>query len=272
MTLPPAEPSSTAPGPTTLLAARRTGGSTETGSSGGSLRLSPKPAVQGQPATVTIVPRPPFDSGSATFDFGDGTISTQFSPGYGARCASTAFGREHVWKQPGTYHVVVTLWGCLSYGYVDNDKKATVALDVRVAPGNPSGNGPAVPSGAMPVAATADAMTIHAFVAASDSDGWVTTISLDWGDGTQPAVVHESLAGCDDHGGTRYPSSSIDEDMGTHRYATAGRYTLRSTVTSTACDGLSAQYGGGPLPIEVPCAGDYENGVYKPYSCGLHPS
>jgi hypothetical protein len=240
---------------------------------GDQVRLVPNPAVEGRTATVQIRPTAPFDGGTSVVDFGDGTEPVpEHDMVWNGHCGATSWDPQHVWRRPGTYHVAVKVYGCLSYGYVDNDKFETLSLDVRVVPGNPGSNGPASPFAAIPVAGSGDGpMTIHAHVDAGDSDGWITTISLDWGDGSPPAVVHESLSGCDDQGATRYPSSSIDEDVGTHRYANAGRYTLEATATSTGCDGQDAQQVVEPLPIEVPCIPN-GNGSYEGATCGLHSS
>ena len=198
----------TVPPPTTLVPTAKV---VPVVASEGQLQLAPNPAIAGRYATLHVRPIAPFDSGAATVDFGDGTDPVpEHDLVWNGHCGGTSWDEPHVWRRPGTYHVVVTVNGCLSYGYVDNDKVEKLSLDVRVVPGNPASNGPGSPYAAIPVGGSGDhAMTIHASVDAGDGDGWITTISLDWGDGSLPAVVHESLATCDDHGGAQYPSSSV---------------------------------------------------------------
>ena len=219
------------------------------------LAVSPRPPVQGQSATIVITPKAPYNDGGAAIDFGDGgAVVPERPPGYGAHCYGTAWSPQHVWRQSGAYHVVVYLYSCDANGYVSNDRPATATLDVHVASGRAASNGPGRPDGALPIANDDnDPYLVHVKVDAGDSDGYVTSISLDWGDGSSPRRFKRPLSACDDHGGTQYPSSMVDADMGAHKYATAGTYKLVATITSTGCDGMDQQAGTASYPIQVPC-------------------
>jgi hypothetical protein len=255
----PTTTSSAVAASTTLLALRAgatpAAPSYSSDSTAARLAVNPHPPVQGQPATIAIAPKPPYDSGGVSVDFGDGSPVVSERPlGYGAHCYDTTWSPQHVWRQPGTYHVVVLLGACDANDYVSNDRTATAALDVHVAPGRAASNGPSLPGGALPIANDdTDPYLVHVHVDAGDSDGYVTSIALDWGDGSAPGRFEQPLTGCDDHAGAQYPSSFVNADFGAHKYASAGKYNLVATITSTGCGGKDEQRGAASYPIEVPC-------------------
>lgn len=103
-----------------------------------------------------------------------------------------------------------------------------------------------------------DTRWLPLFVQASDEDGWVDQVVVDWGDGTTPEVFAPNVGRCLAMAPNAWPrSSSVSLPAPTtdpsipgaslplHFYATPGTYTVKVTVRSTACDGSQPQQGTG---------------------------
>lgn len=84
--------------------------------------------------------------------------------------------------------------------------------------------------------------TLEAF-STGDPDGFITTYSWDFGDGSRAHVDRKDSAWCEDPG-TRWPASSDSRDnhsKAVHRYPRGGSYTVRVTITSAGCTGQDVQ-------------------------------
>ena len=116
-------------------------------------------------------------------------------------------------------------------------------LRVVIAPGPTLSNGRQPPGAA--TVSTSDGSggtTLEAFTA-GDPDGFITTYSWDFGDGSAAHVDRKDSAWCEDPG-TRWPTSSDSRDAYSkvvHRYPRSGSYTVRVTITSAGCTGEDAQ-------------------------------
>ena len=156
---------------------------------------------------------------------------------------------HHAWRVAGTYTVTVdaTSGGnsCApSSPRVEHVSRSfTVQID---ADGTVTSNGPATP-GFLKVSSHQDPKT-HQFDlggASLDSDGFITQIDVDWGDGSTHGVFTRSLSDCDDHGGAAYPNDQewSVEPLFSHTYKKAGTFKVMVTFTSVGCDGQDAQTG-----------------------------
>ena len=119
---------------------------------------------------------------------------------------------------------------------------AEVEGNLTVLPGDATSNGPSAPQGSVhqsPEGATPRGVWMS--IGASDADGIVRRVRVDWGDGSPPAVldVAEGERACDEEP-TAYPSSA-DTHALEHVYATPGTYTVHVTIASTGCDGEDEQ-------------------------------
>lgn len=135
------------------------------------------------------------------------------------------------------FSVTVATGGC--------DRKphrAKVSGTITVLPGIPPSNGPGLPEvfvgenleGAPPSG-------VWMSIGASDRDGVIRHISIDWGDGSAPSVleVEPGEYSCIDEP-IAFPSSGVTHGV-EHVYAAAGTYTVTATVESRGCDGTAAQ-------------------------------
>ena len=76
---------------------------------------------------------------------------------------------------------------------------------------------------------------------ASDRDGVVRRVTVDWGDGSPHSVVDVSPSdyACVDEP-SAYPSTGDAHSLD-HVYATRGSYTVTATILSNGCDGRNEQ-------------------------------
>lgn len=119
---------------------------------------------------------------------------------------------------------------------------AKVEGNLTVLPGEAASNGPRAPEGSVhenPEGAPPRGVWMS--IGASDSDGIVRRVMVDWGDGSPPAVIQiaEGERDCGDEP-TAYPSSGDTHSL-EHIYATPGTYTVNATIVSTGCDGENEQ-------------------------------
>jgi len=119
---------------------------------------------------------------------------------------------------------------------------AELAGTITVLPGAANSNGPAMPEGSIeqnPEGAPVNGVGMS--FGASDRDGVVRRVTIDWGDGSPPSVidVRPSDYACVDEP-SAYPSAAGTYSLD-HVYATDGSYTVTATILSTGCDGHNEQ-------------------------------
>lgn len=95
-----------------------------------------------------------------------------------------------------------------------------------------------------------DPSLVYLSYEANDTDGYVTQLKLDWGDGTPAVVVSYPLSECHDSP-TRWPGSTRREGT-SHKYATSGAHTVTITATSTGCDGRNPQTSSTVVNVTAP--------------------
>ncbi|HWL36012.1 MAG TPA: hypothetical protein VNQ77_07440 [Frankiaceae bacterium] len=245
-TAPPATPSPTDPGPVT-------------GSAGGEsgLRVVATLAKGGAPTatSVTLTVEAEDDDGQPAMpviDWGEGEPKGAVSAG--GSCVPSDGPDEkdpgslresftHAWRNPGTYTVLVTV---VSFDYCDEgveQERQTVRLPIEIRPGKVVSNGPASPFADHVGHLYGDDefyRTVTLEWTLRDTDGYVSSVLVDWGDGSEPERFRGSRE-CDDGDGARYPNTRF-ADEAAHEYASAGARTVTLTFSSTGCDGEDRQW------------------------------
>jgi hypothetical protein len=125
---------------------------------------------------------------------------------------------------------------------------AQAVLDAQVQDGASVTNGPWLPyvtyAEAQPDA-SGSSRSVWLALTLWDPDGWVAPqVSVDWGDGSAPQVVHGDEGTCDDGKGAHFPFAPGDFYFGeSHVYPRAGSYHVTVTFHSTGCAGGEVQRG-----------------------------
>lgn len=135
------------------------------------------------------------------------------------------------------FDVMVASGDCFRDGHY-----AEVTGTITVLPGAAVSNGPSRPEGQIhqnPEGAPPSGVRLS--VGASDADGVVRRVILDWGDGSEHAAVdvpeHQHACASEP---TAYPTSG-DTRTVEHVYPSPGTYTVTATILSTGCDGSDEQ-------------------------------
>lgn len=157
------------------------------------------------------------------------------------------FTLEHAYRAAGTYDMTVTMTqmtSCTTSGDSSSD-----GVHVDVAQGAVLSNGPTVPTvgGKFIKGSTKSGdgvltpytWTVKGKLSGWDDDGWVTKITVDWGDGSTPTGYDFGTDGCTDTP-TAWPQSQRYQSV-EHAYTKQGTYSVTYSVTSTGCDGTDAQ-------------------------------
>lgn len=267
------EPPPRMPAPPTTTARERAG---ETPGTIG-VEVIPAHPVTGQRVRFVVTATQPANCCYLLVDPGDGA---PIGPAT-ALCTAKAAGTQrvefaHVYNKPGEWKVTATADAGLICDRTDalnavfpNGRHngqmpiepSTAALPqlqmkiaVVVAPGTTSSQGQSPPQLEL-VLSTVDAPEGEVALsgAAIDLDGWVRSVSVDWGDGS-PAAAASPAAPCQsgENGWPVYgttlmttlpPGARIGGTVAppTHRYAAPGTYTVTVTAVSTGCDGADEQ-------------------------------
>ena len=100
------------------------------------------------------------------------------------------------------------------------------------------------PTAAPPVSRPAGHEEDHSWVKlgidAFDDDGWMRTVTVDWGDGSPAQTFTGGIPCTVWSSGWPAPSRILVWERTTHHYLAPGSYTITVTALSTACDGVSA--------------------------------
>jgi hypothetical protein len=158
-----------------------------------------------------------------------------------------SFDATWIYNAPGPVRFKIRSNDCTTGRY------AALAGWLDVQPGKSNVQGPALPrfDAVNPqIGPSAEDVTLQ--IGVIDADGWITGITVDWGDGSPPQQYTGDPKPCLAVTPNRWPRGdylSIPIETGpgtapTHHYATAGRYTIITTARSAACDGSQPQEGG----------------------------
>ncbi|MGB8651527.1 MAG: hypothetical protein WCD35_12800, partial [Mycobacteriales bacterium] len=171
--------------------------------------------------------------------------SPRADPGpYQPQPGSLSVAYDHAWRHAGTFPVTVEVTsggGCGPYPPAVESR--TVHLQVSIGDGPETSNGSGSPTVRRVAYGHPGGTRLSLDADPYDTDGWVTKVVVDFGDGTAQVVHDPGLSGCDDGGGAYYPGTQPGQtsDSWTHQYATKGSYTITFVITSTGCDGADAQ-------------------------------
>lgn len=119
---------------------------------------------------------------------------------------------------------------------------AELSGTITVLPGATTSNGPQEPRGGIfQNSESAAPGSVRMSISASDVDGVVRRVTVDWGDGSTPSVVDVARDERDcANEPTAYPRSGNSHSLD-HIYARPGSYTVTASIASTGCDGRNEQ-------------------------------
>ncbi|HWL35858.1 MAG TPA: hypothetical protein VNQ77_06670 [Frankiaceae bacterium] len=216
-------------------------------------------AYAGQPARYEVETANMMYGSFNRIDWGDG----HGSEGSSAHipCARPDAGRgpsteegDHIYRFPGQWTVTVTVGPVCGDSTVPGYVGTGV---ITVLPADVPSNGPHRPlSGDLPLACDEasnpypgprpPALAIECVPDYLDEDGYVTSVVIDWGDGSTASTWNYPLSDCVEST-TTWPSTPFDEDAtddpwgAQHVYPAKGIYRAHVTVTSSGCDGKDVQ-------------------------------
>lgn len=82
------------------------------------------------------------------------------------------------------------------------------------------------------------------------TSGYVSRMTLSWGDGSAPRTFQYTATSCQDPNQTR--PTDVEAANDNHRYAQAGTYSVELIVTATSCDGSTSQSAANVVPVSYP--------------------
>jgi hypothetical protein len=130
---------------------------------------------------------------------------------------------------------------------------ATLSGTIEVGAGTTTAQGPSLPQimvdySVQPAGHLSDYSWLSMAGQVVDDDGWVRSVTIDWGDGTAPLALGGAYNGSFDPNtcmstAAGWPVGSrkiIFTGDAIHHYSAPGTYVVTTTGRSTACDGVSA--------------------------------
>ncbi|HVF05011.1 MAG TPA: hypothetical protein VNA20_09235 [Frankiaceae bacterium] len=159
---------------------------------------------------------------------------------------------RHAWRHPGRYTVTVTVSSSTHCTQPPAKyETATVRVVVDVTAGEVTANGPAKPAfdGSVGYLEGGEMYEWELRGSVTDRDGYFSSATIDWGDGSEPTTITNDQP-CDDGEGGHYPARGMLVLDSTHQYQ-PGQYTVTVTFASTGCAGDDAQPGTATLRADV---------------------
>jgi hypothetical protein len=229
---------------------------TAEGAYGLRVRITLDPGDPDAGDTARLVAEVTDDDGSmdtVSLDWGDGTgesvlVTAQCAPDppLGQRRdpqpVDVTQTYSHAWRNPGEMRVTFHVRSRLQCQDEPAPEEATATLVAHVRPGSVSSNGPAAPAirnVTTQPASEGGPYEVELGASASDADGYVGAVVVDWGDGTSDTYGNEMA--CGDGDGRHYPDAPGVELLRTHDYRRSGTFTITLRVASTGCGGRDPQ-------------------------------
>lgn len=182
--------------------------------------------------------------------FGDGFQTPQ---GHGYACpdggspGSRHFEFDHAYNQAG--RMGFTLYGFPSNCTATDRHVGTLYGFLEVVAGSSTPQGPSLPSfeggpSVAPQGHEGDTSYVTVAGVARDEDGFVTSVVIDWGDGS-PVEPHPGDTACQPSpSGWPLPSQAVlFTGSNEHHYSHARSYTVTVSVVSSGCNGQQQQVG-----------------------------
>lgn len=124
----------------------------------------------------------------------------------------------------------------------------TVPLSVKDGP--VVGNGDLPPSATLTESIGWGGTDVRVEANGTDEDGWISELSVDWGDGSTPTTLTRTEPCVPGPGG--WPMNAAYTEAITHTYPAPGEYTATLSVLSTSCDGTREQTARGSNLVVFP--------------------
>ena len=152
----------------------------------------------------------------------------------------------HAYRVPGRYTATLTV---VTGGCEAPVERVEVDTTVLVTGEAGPSNGPRAPEPSAVVLETDPTGTVSVEAGASDRDGFVSKVSVDWGDGSSPSVLTADPSECVEDP-ARWVHSALRETVN-HRYDAGGTYQVTVTAVSQGCDGAAVQDATTELTVET---------------------
>jgi hypothetical protein len=152
------------------------------------------------------------------------------------------------------------MFSAFANGCVGDGPQGILFASFDVAPGASSAQGPVLPkvhfdTTVRPPEIANDISYVTVAGMATDDDGFIQKLVLNWGDGTPAQTLPGDRIGCRPSL-SGWPLTSTAMIMSNpvvmHRYTAPGTYQVTLTAISTACDGSHEQRGMGTITWRVP--------------------
>jgi hypothetical protein len=191
--------------------------------------------------------------GELQFDAFNNANTASFADASAAPCTDrkidTTYSLPYQYREDGKYGVVARIKDCGATEFTE------FTGDVSVAHASTHSNGPRQPVVNADNAATISGDSATLGVDASDDDGWISAISVDWGDGNSPSVSTfpnaDNPQTCADNDGHSWPHAISNANLTSPSLA-PGSYRVTATVTSTGCDGGDEQTTSQTVTVTIP--------------------
>ncbi len=190
--------------------------------------------------------------------FGDGYYggSGPFTCGTGPKSPGTArFHTSHVYNLDGLW----LFWVQANTDCQDPPVVSIFMATIEVHPGTATAQGPSLPVVDIERTLTGHAGDLRwAAVAGmvNDADGWIRSVSIDWGDGSPPLTLPANSTCRPIAVGWPGPDRMYIDMGAVHQYQSPGTYVIVATAVSTGCDGSSdPQTGADQVVWTVPASG-----------------
>jgi hypothetical protein len=167
----------------------------------------------------------------------------------------TVMSFRYHYRTAGTYRLALLATDDC-YDVIDDGGNLRVQQTVIVTHSSTRSNGPERPVVSARNEPSVKDGRITVLPNVDDPDGYIRTVSMDWGDGGPPSVTQypnsDEPAKCADHHGADWPQTQFLLVNETSPTMPPGDYLVKMTVTSSGCDGKDEQAVTKTWTVQVP--------------------